>query len=818
MAADPNRPDTWSTLGKLMASLIAAGVLLAGVLLPIVGGAGVVAGTAAGKFLDTTCTLQESQPPEPTTIYARDGKTVIARLFKQDRVPVPLSQVPQYLQDALIATEDRRFYKHHGVDLRGLIRSAINTSAGDTQGGSTLTMQYVKQVRYYEASEISDAKKRQQAENAAIDVNLDRKMEDAQCALQIEKHESKGEILDNYLNIAFFGENAYGIQVAAETYFNKPASDLTLDESALLVGLLRAPSAYDPFTNRVAAKQRRDQVLQNLVDVGKLSQSVADREKQKPISLATQSPPQVREGCANASTKVQNAAFFCEYLVDWLDQHNGISESQLSTGGYKIVATLDPTLQNSMQKRMTKLVHATSPMTAVLPAVDPNSGDVLAMASSKTYGTRKGQTEQPIFTKPTAQGASTFKLFPLLTALSTGVPSNWPLTTIGNFGTWKTTRCALAQKVTNGDENVSYSATETLSSATAKSSNTYFVALADELLQCNLQPIVDLATKLGISSLNNKETSKLTVGQAIVQQQRARQLTLGFVPASPLELAGAYTVVANEGKYSAPAPVLSITDNHGTAVAVKRQPSVQVIAPQVAARAADILQGDTRGFGTSASEFSSWYAANSSVIAGKTGTNESTKKGENGAVWFVGVTPKLVGAAGVINFDSTSAPSTGLVGEGKGQAYGDFAAKVWVDALKPSLTNAHWTWPDPDQVGSDDVPNIAGRSLSDAKAQLAAAHFKLQELDATDNVFCPSSLPYNTVAFYGPHRADPGTTITVCLSSGVPQHVAAPPPVRHSSHPGSSSSGSGSNGRRTTIRTITITPTPPRSHGHGHNG
>ena len=241
MAAFPGRPNPWLTLIKLLAALIAAGVLVAGVALPYVGGLGLVAGHEADKFLDKQCHLQQSPPPQKTDVYASDGKTLIATLFTQDRQPISLSKMPKYLQDALVATEDRRFYQHHGVDLRGLIRSAVSTSNGDTQGGSTLTMQYVKQIRYFEAIENGNRK----AARAAINQNINRKIEDAKCALYIEGtlHESKHKILQNYLNISFFGENAYGIQSAAETYFGVPASRLTLDQSAMLVGLLQEPSA-----------------------------------------------------------------------------------------------------------------------------------------------------------------------------------------------------------------------------------------------------------------------------------------------------------------------------------------------------------------------------------------------------------------------------------------------------------------------------------------------------------------------------------------------------------------------------------------------
>jgi membrane peptidoglycan carboxypeptidase len=800
VAADPTRPNPWPTVGKLLAALLAVGVLTAGLLMPVVGGMGFAADKVTSKFLDTTCTLQESKPPQKTTVYARDGKTVIATIFTQDRVPVPLSQIPKYLQDALIATEDRRFYQHHGVDMRGLFRSAVSTSNGDTQGGSTLTMQYVKQIRYYQASEIQDPEKQKKAQQAAIDINLKRKMEDARCALYFENtlHESKQSILDNYLNIAFFGENAYGIQVAAETYFNKPASKLSLGESALLVGLLRAPSAYDPFVNRQAALQRRNEVLQNLVSIGKLSQAAADKEKATPIALATKQPPRVQQGCTGADSGVANAAFFCEYMQDWLASVNGINENTLQTGGLKIVTTLDPKIQNSAQRHINDHVPATSPMTAVTPVIDPKTGDVLAMAASKRYGTGPGQTEQKIFTEYTAQGASTFKLFPLLTALSTGVPQDWQLDTVGGTGKYKSKRCPTSAKdkgVGNSDSpGVTYTPVETLASATAKSSNTYFIGLTDSLLDCHLQPVIDVMKRLGMKGLDQHhptDNPKLTYAQNIVSNQRGQQLVLGSVPTNPLEIAGAYAAIANDGVYNAPAPVLSITDSDGNALPVKRSPGVQAVAPQVAAQAAEILAGDTKAGGTSASVFSNWYATDSSVVAGKTGTNQADPQtSKNSSVWFVGLTPKLVASTAVINFDSPYAPSTGLKGEARGRAFGEFAARVWYDALGPTLQDQQWTWTAPDQVTGDLVPDVRGLSYSDAKRQLADSGYKIRNLDAADNLLCASSRPLETVGYYGPQVAKPGATITVCLSSGIAQYTP-PPPVVH---------------------------TPPPTHNGGNNG
>jgi membrane peptidoglycan carboxypeptidase len=215
VAASSRRPPAAVTVLKLIGVLVAAGLLAAGLALPYVGGMGLVARQQSQKFLDTPCSLTETNPPQKTILLAKDGKTPIATLFYQDRTPVAMNQVPKFLVQALVATEDRRFYSHHGVDMRGLLRGALNTTSGDTQGGSTLTMQYVKQVRLYQAGD--DIAKQQ----AAVDQTINRKIQDANCAIQLEKTNTKDQILDKYLNIAFFGENSYGIGTAAKTYFNQ---------------------------------------------------------------------------------------------------------------------------------------------------------------------------------------------------------------------------------------------------------------------------------------------------------------------------------------------------------------------------------------------------------------------------------------------------------------------------------------------------------------------------------------------------------------------------------------------------------------------
>jgi membrane peptidoglycan carboxypeptidase len=410
VASSPARPNRALTIAKLIGIVAAMGLLAAGVLLPYVGGLGLAANHEASKFLDQPCNLVETPPPQKTILYASDHHTVIAELFQEDRQPVPLSQVPTYLQQALIATEDRRFYSHHGVDMRGLLRSAFSTGSGNTQGGSTLTMQYVKQVRYYQAK--TDAEKQ-----AAIDQNLNRKIEDAKCAMDIEKRESKAQILQNYLNIAFFGENSYSIQTAAQTFFGKDVNELTLPEAALLVGAVRAPAQFDAFDNPAAARQRRNEVIQNMADVGDITPAQAAVYKATPVKLATETAPPVRRGCFNANPKIKNVGFFCQYVTNWLTSTIGLSDTELGTGGLQL-SRPPADLQNAAQNGLWAAMPANSPATAISPRVDRKPA-TSSLWSQQGYGpTPDGKhSSANLFTDASANAASTYKYFSLIAAL-----------------------------------------------------------------------------------------------------------------------------------------------------------------------------------------------------------------------------------------------------------------------------------------------------------------------------------------------------------------------------------------------------------------
>jgi membrane peptidoglycan carboxypeptidase len=313
--------------------------------------------------------------------------------------------------------------------------------------------------------------------------------------------------------------------------------------------------------------------------------------------------------------------------------------------------------------------------------------------------------------------------------------------------------------------------------------------LADQLFNCDLKPIVDMARKLGMKSLDAASgDGNLTIAQTILNYQRAAEMVLGAVGTSPLELAGAYAAVANQGVFNAPAPVKSIQDESGKPLVVKRSPSTAVVSPQVALQATQILTGDTRFPGTSQSEFSSWYGAGNSTVAGKTGTSVAVVNNQdsqqNAALWFVGMTPNLVATSALINFDHPNAPASGLPGLANPgvEAFGAYASGVWVNALTPTLGTQRWTWPDPATAPGDPVPPLTGMTMTEAQAALTASGFKIAELDKANSLQCASSIPTGSIAFYGPKIAPKGSTITVCPSLGVglqnaPQEFR--PPVNH---------------------------------------
>jgi membrane peptidoglycan carboxypeptidase len=747
-----------------------AGVLVAAMVSPVVLGAGFVVNDATGVFLGAGCDVHEKPPPQRSTMYASDGRTVIARFFTQNRSPVHLRDVPKELVRALIDTEDRRFFQHHGVDVRGIVRAAAHdlSGGGNTQGGSTLTMQYVKQVMYYQAT--TDAQRQ-----AAIAPSLHRKLHNAKCALELEQHYTKDQILERYLNIAFFGENSYGIATAAKTYFGKPVSELTVPEGALLVGLLQAPSQYDPFAHPQAALQRRNEVLANMVAVGDLPPATGIRYVRTPLGLDSSRPPPVPEGCNYANPGVPNAGFFCQYAVDWLTAH-GVSEQELTTGGLRIVTTLDARLQTQGQRAIWRAgLKPTADYILVMPSVDPTTGAVTSMITSRRYGLdgrRNAESVQPLFTSAFAGAGSTYKYFTAAAALTAGAPVSFDLTTAGNR--YKTKNCA------SGDYTVHnaghYPDTMQLRDALPQSSNTYFVAMEDQFFGCRLGPIVDTALRLGLNRLRQplNQSAAGSIAREVVHSEEPT-FTLGQEPTSALELTGAFGAAANDGVFCPPTPLVRVTSTTGAGLRLDRPSCRRVLDPYVARTLVSLMRHDTHD-GTAASYFQKWYARKGSDVAGKTGTDNNERDNGNSALWFVGSTPHLVAAASLVNPQNpkqTVHDLPHMPGDWVGQdVFGAYASTYWLAAYGPALHH-RWTWPSAASLPARrTVPSVLGEHRGAAVSRLREDGFKV----AVFPVECGSDRPRGTVAYQQPPRGNPGTVVTICLSSGNAPYVYVPPP------------------------------------------
>src|SRR3954454_24903441 len=731
-------PHRLLALVKLVGAIGLAGLLVAAMAFPIVGGFGYAAGTVADDFLGMPCDVALAPGHQTTKILASDGKTVIAALFDQNRQDVPLSKIPASVQQALLATEDRRFYDHHGVDLPGLVRAMVhNATDGTSEGGSTLTMQLVKQERAYRARTAAERA-------AAVKQDLNRKLKDAKCAVELEKRYSKRQILNTYLNIAFFGENSYGIETAAHTYFDKPASRLTLPEGATLVGLVRSPTAYDPFVDSIAARTRRNEVLANLVATGHLSQAKATQYAAQPIRLASKSAPAVGQGCAGAPPTVVNVGFFCDYAVGWLESH-GISAATLRTGGLRIVTTLDAAAQSRGQRAVWRAgLRPKSPTALVMPAVDPRTGAVRTMISSRRYGVhaKQGESVLPLFTAAYAGAGSTYKFFTTLAALKLVLQPDFRLRSGSTSYTVK--HCPVNRinpKPPYKTHNAgTYADTLPLSDALPESVNTYFVALEDQFFGCNLKPIVRTALDLGMTALHRPQTasSKQSIASPVVAQHQPG-FTLGFSPTSTLKLTSAYGTVANDGVHCPPTPIVRVTGPDGAPVHYKKPSCRRVLDRQVSRTMVKMMTADTQDAkGTAASYFRDWYAAGGSPVAAKTGTDNDAVDGPghrkgNSAPWFVGGTPPLTSAAALVTPVSPKATVTGLpaVLTNNGSAvFGAYASTFWLKAYSSILRAHPWSWRDPGDVpGGAQVPDVAGRSAAEAKADLQAAGFKMVVAD-----------------------------------------------------------------------------------------
>jgi membrane peptidoglycan carboxypeptidase len=614
-----------------------AGALVAGLALPMIGGGAVAAKMAAEDFAALPSDIEQQPPAEATVVLAADGRR-IATFYDENRVAVPLSKVAPIMKKAILAIEDSRFYDHGGIDLKGTARALVNNSGseGGRQGGSTLTQQYVKNLLI----QLSDGDPDKIA--AARAPTIKRKLQELKYALEIEKRMSKDQILENYLNISYFGAGAYGIEAASRRYFSKSSANLTLTEASLLAGIVRSPSGYDPTRNPDEAKARRDVVLTRMRDVGFITTVQMTKAKAEDLGLRT-SP--TYNGCTRSPVP-----FFCDYITRVIMNDPIFGETErdrsdiLSRGGLTIRSTLDLKAQEAAEKALKEKTNPTDKVAAALASVEPGTGKIRAMAISREYGTGKGKTvinyavDYEYGGSRGFQDGSTHKAFTAAAAVLEGYGTEYKIDSPMRKGGFAAQRNCQGKRVPADGWNPKnyenkpelYGPVITMREGLRRSVNTYFAQLEAKVGLCDT---VTMATAAGIRRADGQP------------QREFLPYTLGINEVSPMTVANSYATFAAHGKRCTPIAIESITGRDGKAIEVPSANCKQTIKPEVADVVTDMLHSvmERAGFGFPMNLDSG------QIAAGKTGTTNGAV-----AVWFTGYTPQLSTSVWVGNPDDYS--------------------------------------------------------------------------------------------------------------------------------------------------------------------
>ncbi|MCX5236180.1 penicillin-binding protein [Streptomyces prunicolor] len=657
---------------KFLGVSVLAGAVMAGIAMPAAGALGLAAKGSVQGFDDIPDSLKSPQLSQRTTILDSKGNQ-IASVYSRDRTVVELKDISPYMQKAIVAIEDSRFYQHGAIDLKGVLR-ALNKNAqsgGVSQGASTLTQQLVKNYFVEEAGD--DPTKVAQATQQT----LGRKVKELKYAIQIEEKLGKKKILENYLNITFFGEQAYGVEAASERYFSKHAKDLTLPQSALLAGIVQSPTRYDPINDEAEAKKRRNTVLARMAEVGDISKADALKAEQSDLGLKVSQP---KNGCITA---VKGASFFCKYVekVFLSDPVFGKTKEARAKiwnqGGLTIRTTLDPQAQDSVQASLKEHIYKSDSVAAAATLVEPGTGKILGMGQSKPYGYGKNETEYNYSVNADMGGSnfgfptgSTFKPFVAAAALEQGLPATqqYPAPYSMDYPSPVST-CSGKNWVNTGgatveNESESEKGPYALKEAMAKSVNTYFVQMISDIGLC---PVVSMTNKLGVVQGNGDKIPEVPA------------IALGSKGLSPLTMASAYATFANEGTYCTPIAIESITQKVGNeqkSLAVPKSTCSRAMSKKTADTINTVLRGVVdSGTGQEA-------GLTDRQSAGKTGTTDSRKN-----AWFVGYTPNLAGAVWVgsakQNIEMTNIRIGGVYHD---EVYGaDTPGPIWKDAMTGAL-------------------------------------------------------------------------------------------------------------------------------------
>ncbi|MFK0039625.1 transglycosylase domain-containing protein [Paenarthrobacter sp. NPDC090517] len=627
------------------------GVLITGFLAPVIAFTSTTVHGSVGFYQSLPAELDVDSPSLSSTVVSADGQ-LIATFFAENRVKVPLNEMSPFIREAIIAIEDSRFYEHAGVDAQGIMRAlSSNLTQGTRQGASTLTQQYVTNV--LNESRLSEGRPEDVVLSGQKTVGD--KLREIKLALELEKRFSKDQILEGYLNIVFFNRDAYGIEAASRYFFSTSAMDLTLPQAALLAGLVNGPSIYDPVADPQAALNRRNLVLDRMLEQGRITAVDHGVAVATPIELDI--TPSL-QGCAGTSF----ATYFCDYVSHLIlnNEDYGATvedrERLLYRGGLTITTTLDTRLQNLAQQQVDASAGANpDKWGAAMTTVQPGTGKILAMAQNTVFVPQEGKYDTQLNFNVDAkdengydlngaggfQPGSTMKPFIYAEWLNEGkhptavvdasrrvYPVGFPWRSscgkvLGGYSTAQKAQNLGADDDLQNNED-GYYRPMPINYGLYNSINTATFATAAQLDFCGIQKMVDA---VGLhSGLDNAPVNMHQIGNL-----------LGSIGVAPLVLASAYATFANDGTYCEPIAITEISDSQGREYEAQTPECREAVKPAVARGVNAVLQ-DVMKVGSGV-----WIEPKVHTkvpVAAKTGTSNN-----NGATWVAGYTTTLATAS-----------------------------------------------------------------------------------------------------------------------------------------------------------------------------
>ena len=605
---------------------------------------------------------------QPTRIYSADD-VLLARFFLENREPISIEDMSPYVLEAVVAVEDERFFEHDGVDMQGIARATVMTALGSREGGSTITQQYVRQTVL---------------RDEATDMSLRRKLREAYLAMEVEKHFTKEEILEMYLNTVFFGANAHGIEVASLTYFGIPASDLNLAQAAALAGIPQRPNVLNPYNNPDLTLQRRSHVLFRMYENDKITYEERREAEETPLDLDRADIPE---------HGIYESGYFVTHIRREL--HNNFPQADVFGGGLVVHTTLDTRLQRVAEEAVWDMIgRDPSGPEGALVSQETDTGKVIVMVGGRDFA----EDEFNLATQARRQPGSTFKTFGMIAAIEKGMSPSFRIdtsspATIGEGGNrW----------IVNNSEGRGRGMM-TLQSSMAASINTSLARLAYEI---GAESIVDVAGRMGIKS----------------ELQPFPSIVLGAQGVTVAEMANAGATLAAGGLYREPVVITEIVDRNGEVIFEWEENTSQALTPEVSWASTQVLMGTISGGTGSRARLPNWQ------VAGKTGTSQ-----QNRDVWFLGYTPVLSTAVWVGHKEERTIFLNGSRGFG-----GTISAPIWRNFMEVALQGYEHrlfaTAPPPPynnslfNIPTSEPPSLAGLTLEEARAMLSGFNISTEEV------------------------------------------------------------------------------------------